>query len=768
MAIERGREAGFAVAPGDSGRAPPGALSVLARPSALLAIYVPLLFLSALLMFWVEPLIGKLILPLLGGTPMVWTTCMVFFQALLLAGYGYAHLTLRLGARRQAMLHLALVILSLVALPVGQVAGWLPPATEDPRPWLLGWMAVAVGMPFFVLSATAPMLQAWFARTDHPDARDPYFLYATSNAGSLIGLLGFPILAEPLMTLPEQSWAWSGTYVAFGALLVLAALTLRRNGAEAGEAPAPAAAVAMTETAPPRAATATPTLAMRLRWVLLAFAPSSLLLGITTFVTTDIAAVPLLWIIPLAAYLITFMIAFAKRPAIRHRWALLAQPVAVLPVLLLFFWGLHEATYWMMALHFIAFFLTALVCHGELARTRPASRHLTEFYLLLSLGGVLGGLFNALVAPVLFTSHIEYPLVMAAALLLRPLFGADSRRARWLDMTVPAIWFAAMLGFARLTQTDVTEDDLALLSTVSLVLALACFLTLNRPIRFGLMTAAILGAGWAVPQFTENVIYAERNFFGILRVVDDETGAVRLIYHGTTQHGAQLLTPSLRLKPTAYYVEDSPVAQVFEHAVRTRPDGHIAVLGLGAGTLACLGAKDQRVTFYEIDPAVEKVARDPDLFTYLKDCPPRTEVVLGDGRLTMARAPAHGYDVIVLDAFTSDAVPVHLLTTEAARLYRTKLKDDGVVIFNISNRYLDLAPVLGVVAPAAGMTAFLQEYEAPVGDRTANDSTWLVMAPPGAAEQRFRADERWKRIEPSKGLRAWTDGYSNLLSAIMW
>ncbi|MGH3260643.1 MAG: spermidine synthase, partial [Trebonia sp.] len=386
------------------------------------------------------------------------------------------------------------------------------------------------------------------------------------------------------------------------------------------------------------------------------------------------------------------MIAFARRPPIGHRTALTLQPVAVLPALLLFFWGLNEAIWWVMALHFCAFFLTALVCHGELARTRPDSRHLTEFYLLLSLGGVLGGMFNALLAPMVFTTTVEYPLVMTAALLLRPLSGPDSRHARLLDLAVPAAWFVAMMLFARVTQKEVTEDDLALISTVSLVLALVCFLAVARPIRFGLLVTAIVAAGWIMPQFTEDVIFANRNFYGILRVVDDEDDNMRTIYHGTTQHGAQMQTPSLRLKPITYYVAGSPVAQLFGDTTKRHADANIAVLGLGAGTVACLAGKGERVTFYEIDPAVESVARDPKLFTFLRDCPPRLDLVLGDGRLTMTRAPDHGYDLIVLDAFTSDAVPMHLLTSEAARLYRAKLKDDGIVVFNISNRYLDLAP----------------------------------------------------------------------------
>jgi hypothetical protein len=369
---------------------------------------------------------------------------------------------------------------------------------------------------------------------------------------------------------------------------------------------------------------------------------------------------------------------------------------------------------------------------------------------------------------VLFATHIEYPLMMVVALLLRPRSGADSRRARLLDFGVPLVWFAAMVLLARFTEKEVTEDDMALLTTVSLVLALGCMAALARPVRFGLMTAGILAAGWIVPQFRENVVFSDRNFFGILRVVDDEVLNTRVIYHGTTQHGAQLLAPSLRLRPITYYSPDSPVAQVFAETAVRRGDGRIAVVGLGAGTLACLAVKGQHMTFYEIDPAVQRVARDSGLFTFLKDCPARTDIVLGDGRLTIAAAPAHGYDLIVLDAFTSDAVPVHLLTAEAVGLYRSKLASDGAIVFNISNRYLDLAPVLGAVAPHLGMTAFVQDHDVDDGDPNVSASTWVVMAPHGAAEARYAGDRRWTRLVPRPDLRVWTDGYSNLLSAVHW
>jgi multisubunit Na+/H+ antiporter MnhG subunit len=738
------------------------------RPGLLLALFMPPLFLSALLMFWSQPLVGKMILPLLGGTPMVWTTCMVFFQALLLAGYGYAHFSLKLGMRRQAMLHITLLAVSLIALPIGfDAQRWEPPTSDNPMGWLFLLLAVSAAAPFFMLSATAPMLQAWFARTDHPAAADPYFLYVTSNLGSLIGLLGFPTMAEVYLTIPGQTSAWSGLYVLLVVGIALASLA-------AFKAREPAAAKPSAKLAPATGAiiAGAPTATLRFRWVLLAFAPSSLFIGLTTYVTTDIAAVPLLWILPLAGYLLTFIVAFARRPAIPHDQAIALQPYFVLPVIILFFWGGGggSATFFTIALHFFAFFVTALVCHGELARTRPDPEHLTEFYFLLSLGGVLGGIFNAIVAPVAFTALVEYPLVLLLALFLRPGAGTESvPRPALKDLILPGAVFAVLL-FALWRFPDTfTDADSVMQTTVGIILALIAASAAKRPWQFGLLASAILLAQLLFPiggRSTE--LKAERNFFGIIRVTQEEKPPMMTMYHGTTNHGSQSLEPDRRLIPQTYYFPGSPITQVFQFPVVRRPGAQLSVLGLGTGALACLARSGQTFTYYEIDPAVERMARDTTLFTFMRDCPPDKKVVLGDGRLTLQKMPNASQDLLVMDAFTSDAVPVHLLTREALAMYLTKLKEDGVLVYHISNRYLDLKPVLAGLGADAGLEAFLQEYDAPASNPSAFGSTWVVMARPGPTAEFIRADRRWQPLKPTGEDRLWTDHYSNIFTALKW
>jgi len=734
-------------------------VSSLSRPIVLLAIYVPPIFLGALLMFWSEMLIGKMVLPLLGGTPMVWTTCMVFFQALLLAGYAYAHWSLRFGLRRQAMVYMALIAISLPLLPIGGDTNWLPPTLSDPRPWLIGWLMLAIGVPFFILSATGPMLQAWFAKTDHPDAVNPYFLYVTSNAGSLIGLLGFPVLAEPLLTINQQTWVWSAVYIVFAALIALVGWTIGKTGNDATRVVPTAMSAADSDAA-------APSIYDRVRWVLLAFAPSSLLLGLTSFITTDIAAVPLLWVAPLAAYLITFMIAFAKKPILAHPYAVIFQPLAVFPPLMLWFWDVGRTTFLMMGIHFAAFFITAMVCHGELARTRPSPNHLTGFYLLLALGGVLGGFFNTVIAPLAFSDVVEYPLVLVLALLLRPPAEENDPARRRMDLIVPGAWFLLMLGLQWYARDNIDDDDVDVIAVASIVISLVCFQARLRPVRFGLMAAGLMSATWIVPPPKQETIFTNRNFFGMVRVVDDTDDQARNFYHGTTLHGAQLLDPARRLTPVTYYSEDGPVGQIFRLPQIDRKAARIAVIGLGSGTIACHARQRQAMTFYEIDPAVKRVAEDPRIFTFLKDCPAKSTVVVGDGRLMPRLELDKYFDLIVMDAFSSDAVPVHLLTREAFALYRAKLTSEGVVLVNISNRYLDLSQVLAGLAEDSGMAAFLQDYDAPKGANAVSNSTWVAMAPPGPNLDALASDARWKRIKSKPGQRVWTDSFSNLISTL--
>jgi len=723
----------------------------------LLAVYLPPVFLGAMLMFWSEMLVAKIILPFLGGTPMVWTACMVFFQALLLAGYAYAHWSIRFGTRVQMLLYLLLVAASLSLLPVGSQPTTPPPAEADPRPWLTGWLALAVGGPFLVLSAAGPMLQAWFARSAHDDAANPYFLYVASNAGSLTGLLAFPVLAEPLMRLPEQSDLWSWLYVAFACLTALAALGVRR---------APTVALPLRE-AQSRSDDARPTGRNRGRWIMLAFAPSSLLLGFTSLIATDIAAAPMIWMLPLAAYLLTFMIAFARKPLVPHWATSTLFPAAALPPLFFWYWNGGGPTFLMLAVHFVAFFLTALVCHGELARTRPAASHLTDFYLCLALGGAFGGLFNALVAPLIFSQVFEYPLAIVLALLLRPEEQPADERSRRLDLLVPGAWLGILLTTLLLVQHDILPKEGEVLTILGLLLGLFCILAQKRARRFALMAAGLVAASVILPPDNQKIVFRNRNFFGIVRVVDDADNKARYLYHGTTGHGAQH-TDDRRLMPVSYYADDGPLGEVFRLPQIDRHDARVAAVGLGAGTIACLAQRGQQVTFFEIDPAVVRVAQDPALFTYLRDCPAQTDVVLGDGRLTLARQPADSFDLIVLDAFSSDAIPVHLLTREALVMYREKLKADGMIMFHISNRYLDLTRVLAPLARDAGLEAFLGNYQPPSGrdNDVVLEATWVLLMPPGIGAEALGESPAWRRLAADSGMPVWTDSFSNLLATI--
>lgn len=724
------------------------------RPAVVISVYLLPVFFGALLMFWSELLIGKMVLPQLGGTPMVWTACVVFFQTLLLAGYVGAHWSLRLGPGVRVMLYLAVIAVSLPFLPIGADAAHLPPAEADPRPWLIGWLTAAIGAPFLVLAAAGPLLQAWFARTKHQHAADPYFLYVASNAGSLIGLLAFPVLLEPQWSLTQQAALWSWAYGAFAALLVVAALAAPRGepSTVAGGRPAGAA----------------PSVRDRVRWVALAFAPSSLFLGLTSLIATDIAAVPLIWMLPLAAYLITFMIAFARRPLIPHWMALTLHPLAVLPALFFWFWDIGAANFTMIALLFAAFLATALVCHGELARTRPAASRLTDFYLCLSFGGVLGGMFNLLVAPLVFDRVFEYPLVLVLALLLRPAAESRADNARRLDLLVPAGWLAAMLAVLLLYREALIPQESEILGILSVLMGMFIILSQSRRLRFALIGAGLLIANQIVPLDKGDVIYASRNFFGVSRVIEDRLAKVRFLYNGTTQHGAQH-TDHRRLLPVSYYSADGPLGQVFALPKIDRAEAVVAAIGLGAGAAACHARKGQRMTFYEIDPAVKRIATDPELFTFLKDCPAKSEVVLGDGRIMLARAPAASLDLIVLDAFSSDAIPVHLLTREAMALYRSRLKSGGILLAHTSNRYLDLTQVLAPLAPDAGLSAFVRNYEPPSESfsEAVSNAQWVLLAPAeSSAAHIIGRDTTWDLLEAGPDALVWTDSFSSLLGIL--
>jgi hypothetical protein len=895
----------------------------------MLLVFAFTLFTSATLLFMVEPMIGKMITPLLGGTPAVWNTCMVFFQAVLLAGYAYAHFsTTLLGARKQAILHLVLLALPFWFLPLVADPDYIK-GGENPIVGLLLLLSMTVGVPMFVVSASAPLLQKWFANTSHPSARDPYFLYGASNLGSMLALIAYPTVVERYLRLGQQSFDWTIGYGILAALTALCAVFLWlsppnvessvqeeaksvENVAKSGRRSSEAIRQSkhgirkVKESSPLPAVETETSSTLRgevtwlrvLRWVALAFVPSSLMLGVTTYITTDIAAIPLLWVTPLALYLLSFILVFSQVPA-WLQWLLLVVSGAVICVvggsllwdldgfeskpLLQFFvrtiivlvigggvyfawWGwkyrstdmLHSTMVLLMPLfvlallffmlseiktkHWIAFslaihlatlFVVAMVCHGELARDRPAAKYLTGYFLWMSVGGVLGGLFNALLAPVIFSGLVEYPLAMMLACWMAPPlgpsnesswgrrfdvilgclfagFGAllialrlrdhdipfaflkdapwhwelaallggivigsvlalrarDKKFDRWMDLALPLCLGMLFIGLAwglrsnavwpRVVKIaaalNMRTAYLTLILTYSVPVVL-CYVFVERSLRFALGVGAVLLASAFCSIFDNDVVHQERSFFGVLKIEEqDEFNngefVFRRLVHGTTLHGMQFVSPeSRRDEPVTYYHHTGPMGEMMlaYNGADTPPEKmNLAVIGLGTGCMSCYARKGQHLTFYDIDPIVKRLSFDKGeppypYFTFVQDAIARgatVDLVMGDARLTMARQQlkdSDKYGFILVDAFSSDAIPIHLITLEALDVYLNKLTEDGLICFHISNRYLDLEPVLYNLAKARNLSAVTQSDSRETDPNSTallgkTSSTWVVLS----------------------------------------
>jgi len=723
------------------------------RAAAIVPVFALALFTSAALLFWVQPLIAKMLLPLLGGVPSVWNTCMVFFQALLLAGYAYALLiSQRLSLRNQAIVHAILLLAAALVLPFAlsnRVLSSLP-TQKTPIIWLLTTLLVTVGPPFLLLSATAPLLQRWFSHTHHKSARDPYFLYAISNAGSMLALLAFPFVFEPAFAVRKQSVIWTAGYAVLVGLIIACAILLNKK--RVTTTPAEATVDHEVETVG---------VAKRLEWTVLAFVPSTLMLGVTTFITTDIASVPLIWIIPLALYLLTFILAFGRKQIIKPSWASILFPIA-LPALGASIALNPPISIWVtIALHLVVFFLAALVCHQRLAQSRPGVSKLPEYYLWIAVGGVLGGAFNALLAPVIFPTPIEYPIAIVLACLMRPMTRQEKATGKWFRILFPFFIFLGTLVLSvvvpRLGLSATSQNGLVLL----LPLALCFVLSFQRPIVFGLSLAAIMFASIPYLNASKQTLAIERNFFGVWRVTTHPNEPFRRLHHGSTVHGLQLKDQSRKCEATAYFHRDGPLGQVFD-VYNSKPTiKPVAAVGLGAGTIGTYSVQGQQWDFYDIDPAIVRIASNPQLFTFLSDCTRASyRVILGDARLKLREAPEGQYGLIVIDAFSSDSVPAHLLTTQALDLYLAKMAPDSVLAFHISNRYLNLEPLLGGLSRRVGLSAFIRR------DRESNvigryPSWWVVMARSDAALGTIPSDKRWARAQGDK---VWTDDFSNILS----
>jgi hypothetical protein len=736
--------------------------AILERPSRtskrtpVVALFSATLMLSAGLVFLVQPMFARFALPLLGGAPAVWTTAMLFFQTVLLLSYMYAHWSIgRFGVRRQAALHLALAASALILLPIGIPDGWMPPTTGSPVPWLLAMMLVSVGLPFFVVSATAPLLQSWLADTDHPDAADPYFLYRASNIGSAAGLLSYPLVVESRLTLDGQSWLWSAGYAVLMLLLMACAAVLWRSRRPLADAARSAIdAVALPAIAAGR----------RARWVGLAFVPSSLMLAVTATLTTNLAPIPLLWVLPLSLYLLSFVLVFSRGEGGGpfHRAALWTVPPALVVTAGVSVLGYNEPLLLIGGIYLAAFLIVALTCHGELAADRPPARQLTQFYAYVALGGALGGLFNVVIAPTIFNSLTELPIAIVLTAFLLPFTTGswtDQISARR-DLLPPALLAAAAAGLL-----FAVDDHRTLGWVVLAALGLLCLAFVRNPLRFGLALALAMVAVWATTLGDVRVIHQERSFFGINRVESELGGFVHILKNGTIIHGVQLgFRPRL---PITYYHRTGPMGQLLDALPDRSVADRAAVVGLGAGTMACLSRPGDRWTFFEIDPTVVKMARDPDLFTYLRDCRGKFDVKTGDGRLSLGRRANGGFGLIALDAFSSDAIPVHLITREALHTYVSKLRPHGVIAFHISNQYVDLAPVLGDLAGDAGLACFDQDDNHVTAKTTGKyPSRWIAIARRPGDLGRVVRDSRWKPCLRDPGARTWTDDYANVTAAL--
>jgi spermidine synthase len=666
-------------------------------------LFAATIFLSAFLLFQVQPLIAKMILPWFGGTAAVWTVCMLFFQLLLLAGYVYAHACARLRAPRQRFLHIALLLLAAATLPLAASAAWKPAGGEDPTWRIFGLLATSVGLPYFALSTTGPLVQAWYARS-HP-GKSPYRLFALSNLGSMLALLSYPAVVEPLLPLRLQTAIWSGGFVVFAILCT--ALAWRSPGA--GDAPAPAAAAAEK-----------PGPGVQALWAGLACCASALLLAFTGYMSLNVAAIPLLWVLPLALYLLSFVLCFDASGWYR-RWLFLPLLAAGFAAVCASLFKSNPSIWMMIPLYSATLFAACMVCHGELARAKPDPRYLTGFYLMLALGGALGGMFVGLVAPNVFDELYELPIAMLALCVL--------------------------VGLA------LYRDRSSILHG-------------RGAIPAGLVLAALtvtLGAG-LTKVYRENSAdtrVVARNFYGVLTVSDSGEGpdAMRMLSHGTIVHGKQFLQDDRRDWPTTYYGMESGVGLAILEA-RARGRVRVGVVGLGSGTLAAYGRAGDVFRFYDINPKVVELARSE--FSFLGDSPARVEVVLGDARLSLEREAGQNLDVLALDAFSSDAIPVHLLTSEAIQVYLRHLKPGGVLAVHISNRYLDLAPVVQQAARRLGLEV-RQVVNDDDDDAGVYTSDWMLLSVSPAPFEREPLRSAAQKIDAEPRVRLWTDDYSDLV-----
>jgi hypothetical protein len=734
-------------------------------------------FLSAILLFSIQPLFAKMVLPVLGGAPSVWAVAVCFFQIALLVGYCYAHvLKTHVAIEHAGYLHLIFCVMAFAALPITLPINWGQPPPGEPYLWQMGLFAAGVGLPFVAVAANAPLLQAWFAETRHPAARDPYFLYAASNLGSFAALIGYPFLLEPLYGVTLLSRFWT---LGFLALVVCLAVVFWLSRAYTAPTDASDTSIDTAD-----AALGAPAWTSRAQWVLLSAIPSALLTAFTTHVTTDVASAPLLWVLPLAFYLLTFVIVFRTKALIAREVLLPAHLVAVTAALLVLSQTKNEGWFLSAPIGALAFITSALVAHRTLYEARPSARHLTEFYLWMSFGGALGGLAAALLAPKLFAEVFEYPLLLALTFACRPRAFDLGPRPREAGLALWLVVAAALLA-GYWVPWGLSKAPWIWLSTMAIEWGSTFFVTA--------LLAAIVLASWTFPprqlvaalcmcvavSTLPSAVHkgdAKRSYFGVYRVLQSADGQYNTLVHGSTLHGAQRIrdeegNPVADISPATYYYAGSPMARTVVTRRETLREqgrkGRYGVIGLGTGSLACHAEKDETWRLFEIDPVMVQIASGDENFTFLHNCMPNPDIQIGDARLTVAKEADASFDLLIIDAFSSDAVPVHLMTAEALKLYLAKLTPDGVALLHISNRYLDLDAVLGATAAVVpGVHGYLLSDDVADGSYAQSTSTVALFAKSEAALEPYKTLAELKPLDATK-MRAWTDDYSDILKPFL-
>lgn len=696
-------------------------------------------------------------MPLLGGSPSVWNTCVLFFQTLLLLGYLYSlALTKWLSLRLQAGVHFLLVAFIAIYLFTLQPTSISTVQYGNPTLWLLKTLFVSVGLPFFVLSASSPLLQSWFSRVKHQLSLDPYFLFAASNAGSLIALVSFPLVLEPSFALNHQYQFWRVGFLTLTALTAVIVFTLRSTTSDRTEQNTPSTTLSTLR---------------RLKWIALAAVPSSLMLGVTTYITADVAAVPLLWVVPLAIYLLTFVIAFSRKQFASLTNLNRVTVVGALLVILILASGATEPAWILIATNLAFFFFAALVCHTQLAKDRPAVAHLAEYYLWIAVGGALGSLFNVLIAPFVFRSIVEYPLMIALACILQGTESQDTetRQTKFFDFVYPLGLYVLTVGLALLVAyVRVNSPILKVLVVLGIPLIIINHFFRQRPLRLALSLLAVMLASVYYSGSSDRTLHRFRNFFGSTRVTTDVSGKINSLHSGNTIHGRQFAEQSRRCEPLSYHHDNGPLGQVMAVFNAAPANPRVAVIGLGVGAMAAYSQAGQEWTFYEIDKDVIQLARNSQHFTYLGNCMKGSlNVIEGDARLRLQSAQESHYGLIVLDAFSSDAIPIHLVTLEALDLYLSKLAEDGIMAFHISNRSLDLKPVLADLAASRKLMCFGFDDLRESSLEGKDPSQWIVMSRSPEEISNLSINSQWKRLYGTDG-RVWTDDYSNIVRAIRW